>query len=80
MESSKVVHVHFKEPYEGMTDLYFGSLKAIYIQVPEDIIRIKYKSLTNAIRGKDRYENKSCIIRIGALQRMSNIRNKNKQC
>lgn len=79
MESSKVVHVHFKVPYEGMTDLYFGSLKAIYAQVPEDIIGIKYKSLTNAIRGKDCYENKSCVIRIGALQRMLNSRNKNKQ-
>ena len=78
MESSKVVHVHFKEPYEGMTDLYFGSLKAIYIQVPENIIGIKYNSLTNAIRGNDCYENKSCVIRIGALQRMSNIRSKNK--
>lgn len=79
MESSKVVHVHFKKPHEGMTDLYFGSLKAIYLQVPDDIIRIKYKSLTNAIRGKDCYENKRCIIRIGALQRMSNIKNKDKQ-
>lgn len=76
MELSKVVHVHFKVPYEGMTDLYFGSLKAIYAQVPEDIIGIKYKSLTNAIRGKDCYENKSCKIRIGVLQRMSNIRSK----
>lgn len=74
MESSKVVHVHFKEPHEGMTDLYFGSLKAIYVQVPEDIIGIKYKSLTNAIRGKDCYENKRCIIRIGALRRMSNAK------
>ena len=76
MESSKVVHVHFKKPYEGMTDLYFGSLKARYLQVPEDIIGIKYKSLTNAIRGKDCYENKSCIIHIGMLQRMTNIRRK----
>lgn len=40
MESSKVVHVHFKKPHEGMTDLYFGSLKAIYLQVPDDIIGI----------------------------------------
>lgn len=79
MEPSKVVHVHFKEPYEGMTDLYFSSLKAIYLQVPEDIIGIKYKSLTNAVRGKVCYENKSCIIRIGALQRMSNNKSKDKQ-
>lgn len=76
MDSSKVVHIHFKEPFIGMTDLYFGSLKAIYDQVPEDIVGIKYKSLTNAIRGKEYYENKSCVIRIGELMRKSNIRSK----
>lgn len=76
MNLSKVVHLHLKEAYEGMEDLYFGSLKAIYDQVPEEAIGIKYKSLTNAIRGKDCYENKSCIIRIGELQRKSNTKNK----
>lgn len=79
MEATKVVHVHFKEPYEGMTDLYFSSVKAIYDQVPTTAVGIKYRSLTNAIRGKERYENKSCIINVGKLQRKSNIRSKDKQ-
>ena len=76
MNSTKVVHIHFKEPHEGMSDLYFSSIKAIYEQVPESAVGIKYKSLTNAIRGKICYENKNCIIRIGELMRKSNLRRK----
>ena len=56
MESSKVVHVHFKVPYEGMTDLYFGSLKAIYAQVPEDIIADMRAGLN-----RDELERTECI-------------------
>ncbi len=62
-----------------MTDLYFSSVKAIYDQVPDSAIGIKYRSLTNAIRGKERYENKYCIVCVGELQRKSNIRSKSKQ-
>lgn len=69
MESNKIVHLTFKEPYEGETDLYFGSLKAIYDRVHQEQIGIAYKSLTNAIRGKEIYENKKVIIRIGQVQR-----------
>lgn len=76
MNSTKVVHLHFKEPHEETSDLYFSSIKAIYEQVPESAVGIKYKSLTNAIRGKNCYENKNCIIRIGELLRKSNIRRK----
>lgn len=50
-------------------DWYYGSLKAIYDQFDEDIIGIKYKSLTNAIRGKAEYENKKVIIHIGKIRR-----------
>lgn len=79
MNSTKIIHLHFKEPYEGMTDLYFSSVKAIYDQVPESAVGIKYRSLTNAIRGKERYENKHCIVSVGELHRKSNIISKNKQ-
>lgn len=59
-----------------MNDLYFSSLKAIYDVVPQEAVGIRYKSLTNAIRGKERYENKKVIIRIGELVRKSNCRTK----
>lgn len=69
MKNGKIVHLSFKEPYEGTTDLYFGSLKAIYDQVPQEKVGIAYKSLTNAIRGKEIYENKKIIVRIGQVRR-----------
>lgn len=75
---TKVVHLTFKEPYEGMTDLYFSSLKAIYDVVPKEAVGIEYKSLTNAIRGKSEYENKKVAIRIGHLVRKASVRTKGK--
>lgn len=74
--NTKVVHLAFKEPYEGKKDLYFSSLKAIYDVVPQDVVGIRYKSLTNAIRGKEQYENKKVVIRIAELVRKSNCRTK----
>lgn len=76
---TKVVHLTFKEPYEGQTNLYFSSLKAIYDVVPQEAVGIRYKSLTNAIRGKERYENKKVIIRIGELIRKANSKTKDEQ-
>ena len=77
--NDKVVHLTFKEPYNGMTDLYFGSLKAIYDVVPKDAVGITYKALTNAIRGKERYENKKCVIRISVIHRKAKSVNQNKE-
>lgn len=73
---TKVVHLTFKEPYNGKTDLYFGSLKAIYDVVPKESVGIGYKSLTNAIRGRIEYENKKVVIHIGQLVHKANIRTK----
>lgn len=67
---TKVIHLHFKDDGVSITkDWYFGSLKAIYNSRTVEDIGISYKSLTNAIRGKDVYENKKVIIRIGKLER-----------
>ena len=64
----KVVHLKLNEPHVGETDFYFGSLKAIYDAIPQNEIGIAYKSLTNAIRGKNEYQNKRCKIKVGHLQ------------
>lgn len=69
MESKKIVHVKLKEPKDGRKDYYFGSLLAIYDNLSRDDVGIAYKSLTNALRGKEYYENKKCIIRVGKLER-----------
>lgn len=74
MEAKKIVHLQFKEPHDGETDLYFGSLKAIYDAVPAEAVGITYKSLTNATRGKNEYENKKVLIRIGQIQRKARSR------
>ena len=64
----KVVHLKLKEPHNGDTDFYFGSMKAIYDEFSHDEIGIGYKSLTNALRGKLEYENKKCTIKVGQLR------------
>ena len=74
MEAKKIVHLQFKEPYNGETDFYFGSLKAIYDTVPIGTVGITYKSLTNATRGRSEYENKKVLIRIGQIQRKTRCR------
>ena len=66
---TKVVHLHLKTDISSTKDFYFGSLKAIYDRFDKADIGIKYKSLTNAIRGRSEYENKSISIRIGMMQR-----------
>ena len=71
----KVVHLKLNEPHDGQTDFYFGSLKAIYDAIPHNEIGIAYKSLTNAIRGKNYYENKKVVIRIGVLYRKPKNKN-----
>lgn len=64
----KVVHINLKEPLNGESDFYFGSLKAIYDSIPQDKVGIAYKSLTNALRGKSEYENRLCSIKVGHLK------------
>lgn len=67
---TKVIHLHFKDDWASIIhDWYFGSLKAIYDSRTVEEIGISYKSLTNALRGKEVYENKKVIIRIGKLER-----------
>lgn len=69
MESRKIVHLKLKIPDASRQDYYFGSLAAIYDKFTTDDVGIGYKSLTNAIRGKNTYENKKCVIRIGTIER-----------
>lgn len=80
MEAKKIVHLQFKEPRDGETDLYFGSLKAIYDAVPADEVGITYKPLTNATRGRSEYENKKVLIRIGQIQRKTRGRSLKSEC
>lgn len=64
MAKQKVVHLRFKTEAE---DYFFGSIKAIFDCFSDADVGIKYKSLTNALRSKNTYENKMCIITTGTL-------------
>lgn len=77
MQATKIVHLHLLTPLaDGRTDLYFGSLKAIYDAVPPDAVGIKYKSLTTVLHGREVYENKKCVIRVAHIQRAAQSVNK----
>lgn len=65
MAKQKVVHLRFKKT--EAEDYFFGSIKAIYDCFEEACVGIKYKSLTNALRSKNTYENKLCCITTGTL-------------
>lgn len=67
MATQKIVHLHMKIPIDNKTDFYFGSIKAIFDFVSEETIGIRYKSLTNALRGRDFYDNKHCTVRVSSL-------------
>lgn len=64
MAKQKVVHFRFKNSTE---DFFFGSLKAIYDYFSEEDVGIKYKSLLNAFKDKDTYQNKRVVITTGTL-------------
>lgn len=74
MESKKIIHLELKEPKDGKSDYYFGSLLAIYDSLQKEDVGITYKSLTNALRGKETYENQKCVIRIGIVERKAHTK------
>lgn len=63
----KVVHLHLYEPYEGHTDFYFGSVKAIYDHVPKLRVGIVYSNLCTVLRRDGVYRNKQCAVGVGVL-------------
>ena len=69
MEAKKIYHVRLREPYEGKTDYYFGSIKAIYSVLPVDVVGIKYNSLT--AKKLVKYEGKKCVINVDVIRRNS---------
>ena len=69
MTTKRVYHVQLREPYNGKTDFFFGSIIAIYSVLPADVVGIKYTSLKS--KRLDRYENKKCVIQSDDIIRNS---------
>lgn len=65
----KVIHVELKKPYKGKINYYFGSMSAIYEEIPENIIGIKLISLWNVDLKASEYSNNFCTIRMDVLKR-----------
>lgn len=81
MTKQKIVHLQFKKRLDSEEEnYYFGCIKAIYDCFDETRIGIKYKSLTNALRDTDSYENKMCIIHVGALIPKQQTNKKSSSC
>lgn len=73
---NKIIHLNLKEPFNGEHDYYFGSIIAIYNVIPAELLGIGYKSLTNALRGRERYYNKRISIHVSTLHRSPNVKPK----
>ena len=72
-----VIHFEFKDKTsENEKNQYFGSVKAIYTKIPENEVGVSYDALIR--RGfksnPNRYENDKCIIRIGEIIRVPNLK------
>lgn len=67
MEAKRIYHVRLYEPFEGKTDYYFGSIKAIYATLTAEIVGVKYNSLT--AKKLVRYEGKKCVINVDEIRR-----------
>ena len=67
---SKVIHLEFKEPIEGESHFYFGSVAAIYDHLTVEQVGISSRALSNKYDlSKAPYENKRVVIRLGELKR-----------
>jgi len=75
MRSDKVIHVELNDPYKGRKHWYFGSVTAIYQQLPEDVMGIKLESLWTHLRSYE-YVGRKCTIRKGVLFRTKTNRGK----
>lgn len=74
---SKICHVQFKEPVNGKTDYYFGSLSAIYDTFTEEDIGCGLGRLWNLNLDADNpYKGRKCTIRVDELIRKNTNRGK----
>lgn len=73
-QSEKVIHVELNKAYKGKKNYYFGSMAAIYDELPESIVGIKLISLWNVDLKGSEYSNSLCTIRMGKLKRKSTER------
>jgi hypothetical protein len=78
MEKQERTVIHLE--LNGGLHYYFGSLKALTLQFPKDMIGIEYSSLRNCgLSELKSYKNAKCIIRKGILKTVEGGRGKSKE-
>jgi len=69
-----VIHLQINDQH-----FYFGSLKALTLEFPKDVIGIEYSSLRNVGLSETKpYQNAKCIIRKGTLKAVEGGRGQSK--
>lgn len=63
MRQNKVVHVELKEPYNGRKNWYFGSIAAIYEQLPKEAVGAAKEWLWRCLAGRDEFSTRKATIR-----------------
>ena len=63
MKQNNVIHVELNEPYQGKKNWYFGSIAAIYQELPKDVVGAGKEWLWQCLSGKDEYRTRKATLR-----------------
>lgn len=63
MRQNNVIHVELDEPYQGQKDWYFGSVAAIYQELPKEVVGAGKEWLWQCLAGKDEHRTRKATIR-----------------
>lgn len=66
---SKIIHVELKEPFLGKKNHYYGSVSAIFQEIPESVIGVKAVTVQRHLRRRDEYQAPGATVRKGTLTR-----------
>ncbi len=63
MKQNNVIHVELDEPYQGKKNWYFGSVAAIYQELPKEVVGAGKEWLWQCLSGKDEHRTRKATIR-----------------
>ena len=67
-KKNKVVHVELSEPYQGKDNWYFGSVAAIYQELPKEAVGVSEVYLRRKLKQEGWYKSSmGTVIRKGIL-------------
>ena len=63
MKQNNVIHVELDEPYQGKKNWYFGSVAAIYQELPKEVVGAGKEWLWQCRAGKAEHRTRKATIR-----------------